>query len=503
MLILDLSVVAVALPSVQSSLNASLGDLQWVFDAYAVTLAAALIPSGATADRFGRKRVFLLGLAIFAAGSLACGLADTALSLNIGRAVQGIGAAVLYAVGPAMLGNEFHGKERGTAFSAFGAATGVAAAVGPLIGGALTSGPGWRWIFFMNVPIAVVLFPLAVRYLRESREPSGATPDVVRTIAFTVFLGSLVLAVTRGNVNGWFSATNIAMYVLAAVVAGVLVKGLGVRRQNAGVEAADLRSRTFVGLCAATLLVNACGFPFIFIATTYMQSVLNSSAWQAGVRFLPMTAAMFVLGALAGELCKRVPLRALFCLACLAVGAGSLLVWWSDAGDSWTSMIPAMVLVGAGIGIIMPVRAALSVSVFEPSKAAVASGISETAQQVGIAIGLAITGAFFENRVVHAFDATASGRALGPSAHRAGRAISAGATRSVADSAPHQAAGRVLRDADSAFANGFHQSMTLGAVFAVVAALVAVLTISNKDLHPGARLDGIPPETAPDQLANV
>jgi EmrB/QacA subfamily drug resistance transporter len=498
MLILDLSIVAIALPSIRSSLNASLSDLQWVFDAYAVALAAALIISGEIADRYGRKRIFLIGLVIFTAGSLACGFAASAPTLDAGRAVQGLGAAVLYAVGPALLSNEFHGRERATAFSAFGAATGVAAAVGPLIGGALTSGPGWRWIFFINVPIAVVVFPLAVRCLRESRKPGDATaPAIVRAVAFTLCLGVLVLAITRGNANGWFSVANIVMYLAAAALAVALVGSFAARRGRGLAAAAEgFGNRTFVGSCAATLLVNACGFPFIFIATTYMQSILNSSAWEAGLHFLPMTAAMFVFGAVAGELCKRVPLGLLFGFACLAVGAGALLLWASNAGDSWISMTPAMVVVGAGIGVIMPVRAALSVSVFEPAKSAVASGISETSQQVGIAIGLAVVGAFFENRVVHAFVGTASGRALGAAASNAGRAISAGATQSVTAAAPSGLAGRMLHDADVAFAAGLHQSMTLGAIFAVAAALIAVLSIRNSDLHPGARLDGTPPDTA-------
>ncbi|MGV9679804.1 MFS transporter [Nocardia sp. NPDC003482] len=494
MLILDLSIVAVALPSIQRSLHSSFSDLQWVFDAYALTLAAFLVTSGSVADRYGRKRVFVLGLLVFTVASLACGLALNSLALNISRGVQGVGAAIMYAVGPALLGHEFHGKERAQAFSVFGAATGIAAAAGPLIGGALTAGPGWRWIFLMNVPIGLVMLPLAWTKLRESRLAKSVPPDVAGMVAFTISLSAIVLAIIRGNADGWFSVSNVVLYAVSVVFLIVFLVIARARSERAMLDLTMLRGRTFLGLCVATLIMNAGGMPFIFIATTYMQSVLHNSAWEAGLRFLPMTAAMFVAGALAGPLIQRVPFRVILSLAFVTIGAGLLLTRLSDAHGTWVQLIPALVAAGVGMGTFQPARAALSIGVFEPARAGVASGINETFQQVGIALGLAVAGSFFENRVIHSFEQTQMGAALGPQAHEAGSAISAGAIETVAGGAPvPQVADQIVADGRFAFTEGFHQTMTMCAIFGFVAAIIAVFTLTNKSLHESA-LSGVPPE---------
>lgn len=499
MLILDLSIVAVALPSIQNSLDASISDLQWVFDAYALTLAAFLVIAGSIADRNGRKRIFIGGLAVFWLASIACGVSTDIAALNVSRGLQGIGAAIMFAVGPALLGHEFHGKERATAFATFGAATGIAAAGGPLIGGALTSGSGWRWIFLMNVPVGLVLIPLAWRKLRESRLASAVPPDLVGMFTFTASLAAIVLAIIRGNTDGWFSPSNLALYAASAVGLGIFLSAARVRGERAMFDMTMFRSHTFLGLCLATLLVNACGMPFIFIATTYMQNVLDYSAWEAGLRFLPMTLAMFVCGGLAGALPRKVPFRILLGVATAAVGTGALLSSLSDADSGWMSFVPALVLVGAGIGIFMPTRAALSIGVFEPTRAGVASGINETFQQVGIALGLAVAGAFFEDRVISSFHASASAARLGPNSEPIASAISAGGIDAAARSAGPGLVDGVLADGRAAFTEGFHQTMTLCAVFAFLAAVIAFVSVSNKDLHESA-LTGIPPEV-PDDVA--
>lgn len=493
MLILDLSIVAIALPSIRSDLHASFSDLQWAFDAYALTLAAFLVIAGSIADRYGRKRIFLGGLAIFGLASIACGLASGVDMLNVSRGVQGVGAAIMFAVGPAILGHEFHGKERPMAFSAFGAATGVAAAGGPLLGGALTSGPGWRWIFLMNVPVCVVLIPLAMKTVRESRLARVASPDIIGMVTFTVSLAAIVLAIIRGNDDGWWSATNVALYVVSAACLILFLVVARSRGENAMFDLKMFRSRTFLGVCLATLLVNAGGMPFIFIATTYIQNVLHNSAWEAGIKFLPMTLVMFVCGALGGALPKKVPFKVILAIGVACVGTGCLLTSLSDADGGFSSLVPALLLAGAGIGLFMPTRAALSIGVFEPEKSGVASGINETFQQVGIALGLAIAGAVFENRVIAAFRDSATGAALGHNAKPVGSAISAGGIDTAAKSVGPSLAQRLTSDALDSFTKGFHQTMVFCSFFAFAAALVALFTVSNKQLHESA-LTGIPPE---------
>ena len=202
MLLLDITVVNTALPDIQQDLDASFTDLQWVIDAYALTLAAFTLSAGSLADRLGRRRVFVAGLVIFTIASLACGLAPSATALNIARAVQGIGGAVMFAVSLALIAQEFHGREMGTATGIYGATIGGAVAIGPLVGGALTEGFGWEWIFFLNVPIGIAAVYLALRKVRESRDPDARGVDWIGTVTFSGALFMLVLALLRGNTEG-------------------------------------------------------------------------------------------------------------------------------------------------------------------------------------------------------------------------------------------------------------------------------------------------------------
>ena len=192
MLLLDITIVNVALPDIQSQLNASLSDLQWVIDAYALSLAALLLTAGSLADLFGRRRLFVIGLVIFTVGSVACGAAQDIFFLQISRAFQGIGGAAMFATALALLASAFHGKDRGTAFGVFGATTGVAVAIGPVLGGALTSGLSWRWIFFVNIPICLVALAVSALKVVESKDPHAGRPDWLGFISFSLALAALV-----------------------------------------------------------------------------------------------------------------------------------------------------------------------------------------------------------------------------------------------------------------------------------------------------------------------
>jgi EmrB/QacA subfamily drug resistance transporter len=217
MLLLDITVVNVALPSIQRSLHASFSDLQWVVDAYSLSLAVFLLTAGVIGDIRGRREVFAIGLAIFTLASLVCGVSTTPLMLNIARAVQGTGGAVMFATSVALIASAFQGRERGTAFGIYGAVLGGAVAVGPLIGGALTTGVGWRWIFFVNVPIGVVAVALTLAKVQESRDSTGHRVDWLGMATFSVALFTLVLALIRGNADGWGSATIVSLFVISAV----------------------------------------------------------------------------------------------------------------------------------------------------------------------------------------------------------------------------------------------------------------------------------------------
>src|ERR1022692_2449448 len=218
MLLLDITVVNVALPDIQQSLHSTFSDIQWVVDAYSLTLAAFLLTAGVVGDMYGRRIVFAVGLAVFSLASLTCGLSTSSLMLNLSRGVQGVGGAIMFATSLALIAQAFQGRDRGTAFGIFGAVTGGAVAIGPLVGGAITSAFGWRWIFFVNVPIGIVAIFITFAKIAESKDPSTRRIDWVGFVSFSLSLFALVFALVRGNDDGWSSTTIVALFVASAVL---------------------------------------------------------------------------------------------------------------------------------------------------------------------------------------------------------------------------------------------------------------------------------------------
>jgi EmrB/QacA subfamily drug resistance transporter len=493
MLMLDLSVVAVALPAIHESLDSSFADLQWVFDAYALTLAIFLVAAGSLADRLGRKKVFQVGFAVFTIASLACGLAGDATALSAFRAVQGAGAAIMFAVGPAMLSHEFHGKERATAFTVFGAAVGLAVATGPLIGGSLTTSLSWRWIFYINVPVGVIAILIGIVRVRESMNRRAHPTDWPGLITFSVALGALVFATIRAPEEGWTSAFTLTLYAASVVF---LVLFLAIERhmgERAMLVLSFFRNPTFVGISLVAMIGNAGALPSIFFETAYLQNVLGMDAWEAGLRFLPLTIAMFVAGAIGGSLIGKVPFRFLLGGATGLMATGLLFLNNTKADSAWTVLLPAFVIAGFGMGIFNPARAALAIGVAEPAKSGVASGINETFQQVGIAVGIAGVGAFFQNRVTDNFTNSEAGDRLGQDqAGEAAHAISSGSLETVAQTSG-AARDLILSAGQEAYMAAFHNAMNLCAALGFIAALIGFLMIRTRDLHPSAMSD-IPPE---------
>ncbi|WP_306317871.1 MULTISPECIES: MFS transporter [unclassified Streptomyces] len=492
MLMLDLSVVAVALPQIHEDLESSFADLQWVFDAYALTLAIFLVASGSLADRHGRKRLFQIGFLVFTAASLACGLAGDATSLSIFRAIQGVGAAVMFAVGPAMLGHEFRGKERATAFTVFGVAVGLAVAAGPLVGGALTESLSWRWIFYINVPVGILAVLIGAVRVRESFNKKAPATDWAGLFTFSVALGALVFAIIRAPEEGWTSAQTLTLFAVSAVFLVLFVtieRRLG---ERAMIDLGFFSNRTFVGISLVAMIGNAAALPSIFFETSYLENLLGHDAWETGMRFLPLTGAMFVAGALGGGLIGKVPFRVLLGGAVAVMSTGLLFLRLAEADSKWTVLLPSMLITGFGMGLFNPVRAALAIGVAEPAKSGVASGINETFQQVGVAVGIAGVGAFFQHRVSEAFGATQVGKGMGGAADEAAHGISAGAIETVG-----KAAGplkeQVVTAGREAFATAFQDAMVLCASIGFVAALIGFALVRNKDLHASA-LSTVPPE---------
>src|SRR6478736_9864326 len=256
MLLLDVTIVNVALPDIEQAFNASLADLQWVIDAYALTLAALLLTAGSLADRYGRRLLFAIGIVVFTLGSLLCGLATGSTFLSLARAAQGVGGAIMFATGLALLSGAFHGRDRGTAFGVFGAVTGVAVAVGPVLGGALTSGLSWRWIFFVNLPIGIAALAVTLLRVDESRAPTAHRVDWAGCVTFSAALGALVFGLIRSHVDGWGSVT-VAGSLVASVV--LLVAFVVVEKTSAApmLDLSLLRVPTFGGGLIAAWAISA------------------------------------------------------------------------------------------------------------------------------------------------------------------------------------------------------------------------------------------------------
>jgi EmrB/QacA subfamily drug resistance transporter len=394
MLLLDVTIVYVALPAIQRDLGAGFGEMQWVIDAYTVTLAATLLGAGTLADRFGRARVFALGLIAFTAFSAICGLADSAMTLNLARGAQGVGAAAMFAASLAILANEFQGKERGFALGIWGAVTGASLAIGPLLGGLLVDGLGWRWIFLLNVPIGVVLTGLTLRVLPDSSKKDPKPMDLVGISLFAAASFLFVFGLIRGNEEGWGSPLIIAALGAAATLfAGFVVFE---RRSRAPMlDFALFRIRAFSGTALIAFSQSVAIYPLLLFLAIYFQAALGMTPTETGLRLMPMTVAIFVVAPISGKLTSRLPLRVPLGLGLLLLGSGLLLMRTADAGDPWTALLPGMAVGGVAIGMISPALAAAMVSVLPVEESGLSSGINNTFRQLGIAFGVAGLGAIF------------------------------------------------------------------------------------------------------------
>src|SRR3954468_8653295 len=331
MLLLDITVVNVALPSIREDLDPSFTDLQWVVDAYALTLAALVLTAGSLADRLGRRRVFTIGLGIFTVASLLCALAPDPTFLNVARAVQGVGGAVMFAVSLALIGQEFApGRERGTAMGAYGATIGVAVAIGPLVGGALTDWLGWGAGFFLNRPIGIAALVVTFTKLRESRDPNATRVDWPGVATFSAALFVLVLALLRGNVEGWRS-TPIGSLFAGAVVLMAAFIAIERRVKEPMLPLGLFKRPAFTGVQIAAFAVSGSMFALFLYLTLYLQNYLGLSPLQAGLRYLPITLASFVAAPIAGALLSRVQARVMLSISLAGVGAGLLLMGGVEA----------------------------------------------------------------------------------------------------------------------------------------------------------------------------
>jgi EmrB/QacA subfamily drug resistance transporter len=389
---LDSTILNVALPTLQKDLHASIAGLQWVSDAYLLVVASLLMLTGSAADRLGRKRLFLVGLAGFSLGSLLCSLAPNTGSLIALRMLQGLGGSMLTPVSLSIVRNTFHDpKERAQALGIWSGIFGVAAACGPVAGGLLVGTVGWRSIFWVNVPIGAAMIAATLRYVPESRAPRARRVDVPGQLLMIVFLGSLTYAVIQGPVAGWSAPPILALFAVAAVSLAAFV-AVERRHPEPLLEPRFFRSQPFTGAAVIAVLAFVVLGGFLFVITLYLQQVRGDSPLRAGLSLLPamivMAAAAPVAGQVSGHYGARIPLVA----SGLLIAAGMAMLLGLGPGTSLPWVLVALAVAGAGLGLVNPPVTNIAVSGMPPAQAGVASAVISATRQFGSVLGVAVLG---------------------------------------------------------------------------------------------------------------
>jgi EmrB/QacA subfamily drug resistance transporter len=480
MLLLDVTIVNVALPDIQRDLDASFSSLQWVVDAYVLALASFLLVAGSIGDRIGRRRVFTFGFALFTVASVTCGLAGDATVLNIARGFEGAGGAAMFATALALIAQEFEGRERANAIGIWGATVGGAVAVGPLIGGMLTEGFGWEAIFFVNVPIGIAAIVLTETRLANVKATDPQPIDWPGLITFSLGLFALIFALIRGNPEGWGSVQIVSSLAAAAVLLAAFVV-IELRRENAMLDLSLFRNPSFTGVSIVAFTLSAGMFAMFLYLTLYIQDVLAYSPLEAGVRFLPLTVLSFVVAPISGRALHRVPARAPMGTGLILVGLGLTLMHGIEPGDSWTGLLPGFIVAGIGIGMANPGIASVAIGVVSAARAGMASGINSTFRQVGIATGTAALGAIFTARIDSELLKLLP-QAPPAALDRFSEAVSAGATQQALEAVPPQFRDQAAAAAEQAFITGLNELLLVGAATAFVGGLAGWLLVRRRDM---------------------
>jgi EmrB/QacA subfamily drug resistance transporter len=393
MIMLDNTVVNVALPSIQRDLHASLSALEWTVNAYTLTFAVLLVTGGRLGDIFGRRKMFLFGVLVFGISSAAIGFAPTDTALVAFRAVQGIGAAFMMPATLSIITQAFPAHQRGTAIGTWAGVSALALAIGPVLGGFLTQQVSWRAIFFINPPIALIAVAVTLFAARESRDETVSRKvDFPGIAAITVSLTAIVLALVEGNEWHWASARVIGLLVLAAVgIVSFLV--IELRSAAPMVDFSFFRSRSFLGSNLVAFIVSFAMLAQFFFLALYMQNVLHYSPLQTGVRFLPATVVIIVMGPLAGRLTDRVGPRIPMTLGMAVVASALFIQSRVTVHSGYGLLLPGFVLMGLGMGLTMSPMSTAAMNAVDRTKAGVASGVLSMSRMVGGTFGVAVTGA--------------------------------------------------------------------------------------------------------------
>ncbi len=466
MVMLDNTVVNVSLPSIQRDLHASLSALEWTVNAYTLTFAVLMVTGGRLGDIFGRRRMFLFGVIVFGLSSAAIGFAPDDTALVAFRAVQGIGAAFMMPATLSIITQAFPPEQRGTAIGTWAGVSALALAIGPVVGGFLTEQVSWRAIFFINPPIAVGAVAVTLFAARESRDETvGKTVDYAGIAAITVGLTALVLALVEGNSWHWGSPRVLVLFAVAAIALASFVP-IERRVKAPMIDFSFFRSRTFLGASIVAFIVTFGMLAQFFFLALYMQNILHYSPLQAGIRFLPSTLLIIVMGPIAGRLTDRIGSRPLMTLGLLLVAAALFIQSHLTVHSGYGLLLPGFILMGLGMGLVMSPMSTAAMNAVDRTKAGVASGVLSMSRMVGGTFGVAIMGALIatlgrskiDQRLPHL-----------PAATRAAIANSLGGGGTVGQHSSPQVVAAVREAFVSALATG----LTIGAAVLVCGAVIA------------------------------
>ena len=470
MINLDSNIVAVSLSSIAHSLKADFADIEWVISAYTLTFASFVMPAGALADRFGRKRILLLGLSLFTLASFICGAAPNVNALNAARALQGLGAALLLSAALATLSHSFRGPQRASAFAFWGSVIGIAISLGPVVGGFITQHFGWEWAFYINVPIGVALIALVLRTLRESRDPQAGSVDIPGVVTFSGSLFLLTLALISGNHQGWDN-TQVHLEMLGALLLFAIFLWVESRQQRPMMDLSIFRKPTYVGACIAGLAYAASLLTMLSYLPIFFQSGLDYSPQNAGLLMLPLAVPLFVVPRItAGYLTHRFSGRALLTVGLLIISVGMLWLGIAAPGFKYSAMLGGLLLAGTGAGILNGETAKVAMSAIPPERAGMASGISGTVRFSGIVVGFATLGAILFHQV---------GASVASGLPSATLADSIALTRSIA--AGDLSSGAL---ALTSFGAGYQAILLVASGLAFSAAALVWLLVRNADTAP-------------------
>jgi len=471
MTVLDTNVVGIVLPTIARDLNASFADIEWVISAYVLCFASLLLPAGSIADRFGRKRVFIIGITLFALSSLACGMAPTAQALYVARALQGVGAAFQLAPALAIIGHAFHGEnERARAWAIWGGIMGLTMVVSPLIGGVINAFLGWRWAFNINVPICAALAIAVLRIVEESRDPTPRTLDFPGIALFAAAMFGVTWALILGPERGW-TQEAVVLRGLAGVALFTLFAIVERRRAHPMLDLTLFRAWPFVGAIVAMFAYAACAQVMASLLPLFLQNARGESALDAGVGMLPFALAMLFLPMLGRRLGKYLPSYQILTLGLFVVGIGNAVMSIAAHSGGFAVLIVGMALLGSGGGLLNGETQKAIMGTVPRDRAGMASGISTTSRFSGILLGFSGLGAVL---AVSVHDAVLRNLANAnvPAAPGFVDRIVAGDFERATQLYPQSVVQSVAHLARTGYGAGFGNAFLAAAVFALAAAVI-------------------------------